>query len=226
MAWMRRVLEQPSAWGTTIRHGLFVQDREADRLAVLLPGDRYRCDAPLLDYARQVCLQHGCDVLAVEYGHQATRVELGREGAGRLAQESTAAVRAALRPHHRRILVVAKSLGTGLLPSLDAAWGDRPAAFVFLTPVAHVVPFMRTRGGLLVVGDHDPVFGPAAREAVRDTPGLEVRVLSGADHQLLVQDDWRASLAALEATCAGLAERLAATAPDGRRGPTSSGGRE
>lgn len=206
-------MERPSAWNTAVGHELWTQEEPpATTLAILLPGDRYRRDAPLLDYARQVCLQHGCDVLAVEYGHQAARSDLGPQGTERVAAESAAAVRDALQPQYRRLVVVAKSLGTRVAAHaahMAPIWDERPTVFAFLTPLVPVVPFMRTRGGLIIVGDQDPAFGPEALRAVRATGGLDVRVLAGADHQLLIRDHWRASLAALEATCAGLEDLLA-----------------
>jgi len=59
----------PSRWGVTCSHTVSLQDHPAPIAAVLFPGNQYHCGAPLLAYTQHVCRDHGCDVLALEYGH-------------------------------------------------------------------------------------------------------------------------------------------------------------
>lgn len=201
-----------SRWGVPLQHAVFRQDGPPATAAVLFPGRSYGCEAPLLYYSLQVCLERGCDVLALEYGHQAARTDLGPGELTHLVEESAAAVEWFLdrTPAPRRLLFISKSLGTVVAGEVARRFGPDRVAHLFLTPVAAAVPAMLHACGTAVSGTADTLFGPDELRALRANPELTVRRLEGADHSLLVPDDHRASLGALAQVCAWCAELLSA----------------
>jgi len=195
-----------SAFGVELRNQCAVFDPPPPIGVVLFPGDSYRCDAPLLYHARQVCLQRGADVLSLEYGHQVARTALAG-GTDHVIEESASAVTQYIRSGHRRLIFISKSLGTWVSAQV-AARCPLPVSHVFLTPVPRVVPIMRQSGGLVIVGTADPVFDRAHIDEITDCSGLDVRVVADADHGLTVPKDYRRSVEILGMVCRACDEFL------------------
>lgn len=205
----RSSLEMPSSWGVTLRHDVTWADAPASTGVVLFPGDRYRSDAPLLYYARQVSVACGADVVVLEYGHQAAQVAIdGGAGMDRIAEECTAAVARFTAASHRRLVFVSKSLGTWVAGQV-ATRATLPVVHLWLTPVPGAIPAMRRGGGTVFVGSADPVFGSRDVAAITGTPTLQVTVVPDADHGLCIPADHRRSLAVLTSVADRCGEILA-----------------
>jgi hypothetical protein len=192
-------------WKMPTRHGQAVQQMHRPGgggigLAVLLPGQAYPCERPLLHYARMVALEASYDVLALEYGYQRAAApaddigELadGAEEAIRWAAEQAATVRAPL--------LIGKSLGTAVAAELVDRRGLFPGArSLLLTPLEHAMPLIAAGRAKAVIGTLDPLFArPAMRESRERYPEAWW-VVPGTDHGLEAAGDVEASLEALRA---------------------------
>ena len=165
-----------------------VEDGAGDRVATVLPGRGYTCDAPLLRCLRTALRARGWTVRTVRWSSPPAPEEL--DGLGR---DLIGGVRA-----HRH-LVVAKSLSTRLLPL--AVELDLPG--IWLTPLLRVPEVRRaaeraTAPTLLIGGAADPHWDSAA--AARS--GQRVLEVPAADHSVEVPGDVDASLRALHAVVA------------------------
>ena len=167
------------------QHDLFevhTHDGDSDRVATVLPGRGYSCDAPLLHYTRLLLRTRGWSVRTVHW-----RTPPSPEQLLDLAPDLLDAVQA---PQH---LVVAKSLSTRLLP-LAVELG---LPGIWLTPLLREAQVRRaadeaTAPALLVGGALDPYWDSTAAAA----SGQRVLEVAGADHSLDIAGDAGASLRA------------------------------
>ena len=160
---------------------------DADRVAVLLPGQFYPTRAPALWFAREAAMAQGWSALEV----------LGEPGDHEdpLGWERSCAERALEAADPARVLVIGKSLASLLAGEIS----DRGLAAVWLTPLLNEPSvtdgLTRTRQpALLVGGGADPTWRPGAVPRGREIDVLE---LPGADHALEVPGDPVTSLAGL-----------------------------
>ncbi len=163
-----------------IRH-----EGDPSRCAVLLPGQLYGSQAPLLWFAREAVQAHGWSVLELD-----ERAPDDQEPSEWMRGQAQAALEAA--GDAEQVLVVGKSLGSTAAPLVSG-----PA--VWLTPLLirpEVVQALgSTRSPTLLVGSpDDPTWGDGT---VPDNEALEILELPGLDHSLQVSGDPRASLDAL-----------------------------
>jgi hypothetical protein len=165
-----------------IRH-----EGDADRVAVLLPGQFYPTRAPAIWFAREAAMARGWSALEV----------LGEPGEHEdpLAWERWCAERAIEAASPAQVLVIGKSLASLLAGEIS----DRDLAAVWLTPLLNEPPVIdglsrARRPVLLVGGSADPTWRPNALRGDREPDVLE---LPGADHALEVPGDPITSLAGL-----------------------------
>jgi hypothetical protein len=168
--------------GRAIRH-----DGDAERCAVLLPGQFYPTRAPALWFAREAAMHRGWSAIEVlgEPGEQDDPLGWERECAW---QAIDAAGRA-------QVLVIGKSLASLLAGEI----AERELPAVWLTPLlgeASVIDGLAATGrpALLASGEADPTW---RLDALPENPMIEVLDLPGADHAVQVPGDLRASLDAL-----------------------------
>jgi hypothetical protein len=201
----------------------------ANRLAIFLPGFAYTCDMPLFYYAERLCLALGIDVLRVEYAYNTVPGFLSLpdgETDRWLAADVTAAYRAALaQGPYRELILIGKSIGTVAMASLltmDDRFAD-PVRAVWLTPAFRLpnLTVQMTRcpdPSLIVIGDVDHHYDPAALARLREATNPEVLVISGADHSLEIRGDLAASITALGQTMQTVEHFLATAEPETARG--------
>ena len=165
-----------------IRH-----DGDAERVAVLLPGQFYPTRAPALWFAREAAMARGWSALEV----------LGEPGEHEdpLRWERWCAERALEAAGAERLLVIGKSLASLLAGEIS----DRGLPAVWLTPLLHeptvIDGLARTqRPTLLVGGSADPSWRPGA---LPGGPSFDVLELPDADHSLEVPGDPAVSLTGL-----------------------------
>lgn len=186
-----------SPFGVEVSSPLFRHDPPSERLLIVLPGRGYTVVHPALFHLRYVALENGWDVLAVSYGFQNSDGDFRPEQFPLLQQDVALATAPALTRGYRQVCVAGKSLGTPL--AVDLARGLKAArvSLLLLTPVSGVMQALDGIRTLAVIGTGDPLYSP---EMVRLTEGdahVDWLVYEALNHALLVEDDWRASLAAL-----------------------------
>jgi predicted alpha/beta hydrolase family esterase len=159
-------------------------------LALVVPGSGYGPAGPALLLPRLAAEQVGADVRDVAYPDW--RPGLDDERAQAFTALVAADIRAAVeevRP--QRLTLLAKSLGCEVVARMDpAAVAAAPeVAVLWCTPV-FARPAVRdgaiAKGwrSLVVIGDADRWYDPAALEAVVRATRAETLVLEGADHSL------------------------------------------
>jgi len=159
--------------------------QDAAPVAVILPGTGYTAKAPLLYWSAALLCEQGWRVQAVEWDVRAPADDQSQAYVERELQQVGEAVGG------RIDLVVAKSFGTLGLP-----WAIAHAVpGVWLTPVLTEVVILdalaqASSAHLAVGGGRDVLWAPAAN---LQTDAI-VHTVAGADHSLLLADDWQGSL--------------------------------
>jgi hypothetical protein len=196
MAVQTRIIKVESKVGVTIHNPLmFHDDPASDRLMVMLPGQGYSCDHPVLYYLRRVAINHGFDVLSIEYGFQAAHLEFDAQASATMQDDVWQAVNAVLERGYRQVCIVGKSLGTPLAAELAKTISIGKVSLMLLTPIGDASQGLDTIRTLAVIGTGDLLYSP---EMVTASPNVEWQVFDGLNHSLEVQGDWRASLTALD----------------------------
>jgi len=159
--------------------------QDAAPVAVILPGTGYTAKAPLLYWSAALLCEQGWRVEAVEWD---VHPPVDERSQAYVEHELQQAVEVA--GGHIE-LVVAKSFGTLCLP-----WAIAHAVpGVWLTPVLTEAVILdalahASAAHLAVGGGRDVLWAPAAD---LQTDAI-VHTVAGADHSLLLADDWQGSL--------------------------------
>lgn len=186
---------------------LLKQQAETGHLAVLFPGYMYTAGMPLLYYSGLQLLEHGADVLRVEYTYseQPDFPRLSDEDkAARLRADAKAAVNAALAVRsYQQITLVGKSIGTRAMGEVVADPRLARARCVWLTPLLKSDALLEQieaapHAGLFVSGSADSLYHPARQAALAARPGNSSLVIANADHSLEVAGSFWASMDALQ----------------------------
>jgi hypothetical protein len=203
-----RIIKVESKVGVTVHNPLMVHDDPAsDNLMVMLPGQGYSCNHPVLYYVRRMAIKHGFDVLSVEYGFQAAHLELDAQNTDTLQDDVWRAVKPVLEQGYRQVCIVGKSLGTPLAAHLAKTISADRISLILMTPIGGAFQGVEAVRTLAVMGTSDPLY---STEVVTAFPNIEWQVFDGLNHSLEVKGDWKASIAALErviAVCEAFIER-------------------
>jgi dienelactone hydrolase len=193
-----------TADGRPLMHKFYRQSDEPAGLLIAFPGNHYGMDAPLLYYPCELLQAAGWDTLALSYGFQSAGAELADQALPGLIQESTTALQATLaaRPY-RRLALLGKSLGAGLVAYLCGAEAAlAQARIVCLTPALGTPLFdpllvRTTQPLLLAMGTADRFYDPRALEKLQAARPFELVLVQGADHSMDLPGDLPASLEAV-----------------------------
>ncbi len=171
---------------------------ETDHLALILPGEAYHADLPLLAEPARLLQRAGADVLRVDYAYRRPdfRALTAAERDRWIAADVIAAwdvVRT--QRAYRQWTLVGKSLGTlamGHLLATDPALA--PARCAWLTPLFRVEA-LRARAiahrgpALIAVGTADPHYDADLFREVQQATGGEAVLMPDADHLLEIPGD-------------------------------------
>jgi hypothetical protein len=192
MAYQMTTINIESPFGVTTRSPFSYHEPASDKLMVMLPGRGYTNDAPVMFHTRQMALENGYDVLAVQYGFQAANADLQPEHLPFLQQDVTLAAQSVLAREYREVCVVGKSLGTPLAVELAKTLTNEEISLILLTPIGAALLDMTSLRTLAVIGTEDPLYSP---ELVSNaSPNIRWRVFEGLNHGLIHNGSWRTSL--------------------------------
>lgn len=181
---MEEYLEVKSYWGTA-RSEYITQG--SDRLAVLLPGQRYTAQVPILYYPQNIAFESGYDTLAVEYGYQTSGkgFEFSEESLRSLFEETEEAVRQCLeRKPYRELLFIGKSIGTRIQVYLKGRFAGYRQRHVFLTPIPDCIETIKTTECMVAVGTKDRYFKKEHIAEIEGLKNVKLLIIDGADHSL------------------------------------------
>jgi dienelactone hydrolase len=201
--------------GRPLVHKYRRQAGQSAGLLLLFPGNLYGVDGPLLFYPSAFLFERGWDTLGLSYGFQSAMASATGETVMAALRESELAVADALaqRPYPR-VGLIGKSLGASVVAHLCATTPQLSGArAVYLTPLLGVPLFdglfsQTSQSAFLAIGSADTFYDVDALRALDDNASLEVRVLEGADHSLVVPGDLPASLRVLERVCSEVVDFL------------------
>lgn len=182
-----------SSYGITIDNQLITNEPQAKTLVVLFPGAGHSCDAPLLYYAREVCLQLGIDVLSLQWGFHAARKPYDAGDISPLVADSRTALQACLSRNYEKLIFIGKSMGTRVAGEIAKELGYQKIPQIFVTPLRPVIPHMLASRGLLIVGTSDRLFTEADLQEARANSDLTVHLVPNANHALEIDGSYRAS---------------------------------
>ncbi len=188
--------EVQSRWGRPARYSFAKRAGGNEELAILLPGQGYTLDAPLLHYAERAALEAGCDVLGVEYGFQSNRSSIVSGDFPAIVDEVAGALERLAPPdQYKRCVFIGKSMGTAILCEVSERLVLPVKNHIFLTPLRATISFIRqAENAIVIVGDRDPLFGAADVEQISGFPNVKLEVVAGGDHSLEIEGDITASL--------------------------------
>lgn len=172
----------------------------ARTLAIILPGQAYYKDAPLMWYSALAAFQAGADTLNVEYGYQANRIAMNRTNHQLALDELKDSLSEFLSEHgYENIIMISKSIGTQFASQIGRMGKQLVKNHIFLTPLNSTIEFMKNAGKMLVlVGEKDPLFEKDDILSIKALNNVEIITFPGADHLMEIQGDFNASLKVLE----------------------------
>ena len=176
--------EQPWTWWT--------HDGDPERVAMILPGQGYSAQAPLLSYAASALADAEWTVRSFAWSRPS-------DGRGEAAEIYSRVVRDAVEgAPSARHLVIGKSLGTLALP-LAVELG---LPGVWLTPLLSENGTAQVRAATLALAGHDApraLLVGGTKDVLWDAEvaqgsGADVVEVPGANHSMEIPGDWRRSL--------------------------------
>ncbi len=197
-------LDLKSSSGKPLRHKYFQHEGDPRGLLVLLPGDNYGVDGPLLYYPGQILYERGWDTLALTYGYQSEAAPFSIEVIPGMLQECGGAVRAALKERpYTRIGLVGKSIGAAILAVLcETEPLLEYARSAYLTPPLGPLfdrVFMGTfQPAYVALGSEDRFYSTDAIESLQAGRAFSLSVVEDADHSLNVAGDLKRTMGIIE----------------------------
>lgn len=181
-----------SKFGVTLKSCII--EKNSDTLAVLLPGIGYTNDRPLLDYSKRLCLELGYDVLPIEYGFQAARIEYNIENVNAnfdiILNESRSILNLSLDKKYKKIVFIGKSFGTLIQRFLcDDICNKYSFKNIYLTPINRTVELGISKNSLVISGTNDPLLSKEYSNKLKEIADLNVLFVPECDHSLNVKND-------------------------------------
>lgn len=197
-------LQLRAADGRALVHKYYRQDEAAQGMLVILPGNHYGIDGPLLYYPNIALREKGWDTFALVYGFQSAAETFAPDMIPSLIEETSAAIQTVLlEREYPRLGLVGKSLGA-LLAAQLCSTEDRlsTARVAYLTPPLGT-PFFdqlleqTKQRALLAIGTDDRFYSAGALEAIRSRRSLVLTLVEHADHSMNISGGIGASIEAV-----------------------------
>lgn len=178
--------------------------KNSDTLIILLPGNSYGIEAPMLYYSFGIGLELGYDILAIEYAFQKVGKFYDASEVPFIIDDCRHAIDEAMTFYpYKNIIFVGKSFGTVVQSVLSEELVGVTIKHVFLTPVKKALPAMRLFESLVITGTDDPFFTSEDIATVSSLSHVTVKAYQDADHSMNTSS-YKESLAILS----DLADRI------------------
>ncbi|MCH7586748.1 MAG: hypothetical protein IIC78_01735 [Chloroflexi bacterium] len=194
-------LQLRAADGRALVYKYYRQTEAAENLLLILPGNHYGIDGPLLYYPNRALREKGWDTFAMVYGFQSAAESFAPEMIPSLIAETGAAISTVLAEReYQRVGLVGKSLGALLAVQLCSTEEMLSTARVaYLTPPLGT-PFFdqlleqTQQPSFLALGTNDRYYSSTALEAIRSRRPFVLTLVEHADHSMNIGGDVRASM--------------------------------
>jgi hypothetical protein len=182
-----------------------------DKVAFMVPCAEYTALMPLFYYTKQVLLEMGWDVFALDYGHSDVIVRKDLVLGNKFLENFEEAAQVVLADSkYARVALISKSLSTRcVIESLSKT--ESPLSkladvrAVWLTPLWKDETFGELilkcpRPGLHIIGTKDKSYSETLEQGIKGMPNTTVVSIDGADQRLDVEGSISKSLEAIEQT--------------------------
>lgn len=159
------------------------------KLAVIFPGVGYTHQKPLLYYTAQTALDHGYEIIRLDYGKEVHNFKGRRESdlipvitmAEQRSKDQLADVKWR---EYNHILFISKSIGTTIACRIEKSLGLSVTQFL-MTPIPLTLPFLEEIKGCFLAGTNDPYLdGKLVRKAAQEHPDKIGKLFEGCNHSL------------------------------------------
>lgn len=158
-----------------------------DKIAVIFPGIGYNTDKPLLYYSRKIALEHGYEVIGIEYDGIDKDCLKNKEklldAFNAVARQADAQLRDIDFSSCEDIIFASKSIGT-VAASIYAAKHNIPARQVYFTPFPQTFSLAKEKNGLVFFGNKDPWIDPDVIRDLCNEKKLQYRIIEEGNHSL------------------------------------------
>lgn len=176
----------PSHWLAGLKHPWL--DNGSRTLLITLPGANYTAEKPLFYYLNSLANTEKLDLMHLRYGFQVTgeKVQLA-EAIALLKGEVLLPMAQLPMDRYQQVIIVAKSMGTGLVESLitwiRANWPQAEHRLVLLTPLSQTAQATTLCPTLAVYGTSDDLLNEDGR-TICHLNAHYCMSIAGADHSL------------------------------------------
>lgn len=157
------------------------------KIAVIFPGIGYNPDKPLLYYSRKIALEHGYEVVCIDYSgvdkdclNNKEKILNAFNAVARQADEQLESIDFS---SFSDIIFASKSIGT-VAASIYAAKHGIPARQVYFTPFPQTFSLAQEGNGLVFFGNKDPWVDPDAIKNLCIEKKLQYRIIEEGNHSL------------------------------------------
>ncbi|MGL5634986.1 MAG: alpha/beta hydrolase [Sarcina sp.] len=157
-----------SYWGVELTPNF--TDNQSDVLAIILPGIAYTLDRGNLEYSTELALSLNYDVLKIEYGFQIARKEFDvPKEFDILCKETLEEVKPFLKNKYKKIVIIAKSIGTCVQKYLNNNIKEFKITNVAISPIDKTVDMGIDKQTLVITGSSDPLLSKENKELLLKT---------------------------------------------------------
>ncbi|WP_024615271.1 alpha/beta hydrolase [Clostridium sp. Ade.TY] len=177
-----------SYWGVELKPLSVKQGSET--LAIVLPGIGYTLDRVTLEYASELVLKLGYDLMKIEYGFQAVRksFDVAKEF-DIAAKETLEQVNRMLNSNYKNIVIIGKSIGTCLQNVLNENIKGYNITNVYISPIDKTVNMGIKENALVITGSKDPLLTKENLNKIANLNGEKLIEFEGANHALNIEKD-------------------------------------
>ena len=175
-----------SHWGVELSPTLIEQ--ESETLAIILPGIAYTLDRATLEYVSELALSLGYDVAKIEYGFQKARKNFDVPTEFDIAaNETLKQVKSILKPSYKKIVILAKSIGTCVQSVLNENLNNLDITNVSISPINKTIEMGLDKNALIITGSSDPLLSKENIESLKPTYGHNLINFKNANHSLNIE---------------------------------------
>jgi hypothetical protein len=195
-------IQMKSYWNVSWENKYIEQNSEI--LGIILPGQNYTNENPLMYYSDKIALEAGLDVLCIDYGFQISHKDFNVETEfDILVREVEQIAKDCVNKKYKKIVFIGKSMGTIIQNRLSKIFIDFEQLHIYLTPVDKTFEYMVNYPCLVITGTDDRKINNLNMSIIKNSKNIELIKIDGGNHRLECLEVSK-SIEMLETTMASL----------------------
>ncbi|KEI04421.1 hypothetical protein [Clostridium botulinum] len=176
-----------SHWNVTLKNRYINQNSNV--LTIILPGEGYVNEKPLMYYSYRIALELGLDILCIDYGFQISREGFDIDTEFDIvARESQQILKKCCNKNYKKIIFIGKSLGTIIQSKLSKELSDYEQIHIYLTPVDKTFENVVDYLCLVITGTEDRKISTSIISVIENNKNIELVKIDSANHSLECSD--------------------------------------